>query len=194
MGTRSPRWFVAHLPNALTAARLAIALAFPLLGPGVRLPALIFAAVSDALDGYIARRFGAMSWTGALLDAAADKVLAIMVLATFTYEGLVEVWQLPLLLARDIAVGIIYLYIVMIRRWDAFRHVKARTAGKLTTVFVFSYVIAVLAWPAAAALLFWPAAAISVAAAVDYLVVFQRAHREHVAEPQKRKTQNAKRK
>jgi phosphatidylglycerophosphate synthase len=166
---------VAHLPNALTAARLAIALAFPLLGPGVRLPALIFAALSDGLDGYIARRFGATSWTGALLDAAADKALAIMVLGTFAYEGTVALWQLPLLLARDIAVGVIYLWIVLLREWRAFRLVKARTLGKLTTVLVFTFVIAVLAWPAAAAVLFWPAAAVSVAAALDYLVVFWRA-------------------
>jgi phosphatidylglycerophosphate synthase len=175
----APHRLVAYVPNALTAARLIIAVAFPFLGPAVRLPALVFAALSDALDGFIARRFGVTSWTGALLDAAADKALAVIVLATFTYEGLLQLWHLPLLLARDIAVALIYLYIMVKREWTAFRRVRPRLPGKLTTVFLFALVIAVLAWPAAARVLLWPTAAVSIIAAVDYLLVFRRAQMRH---------------
>lgn len=171
--------FLRQVPNALTVARLVIALAFPFLGPGVRLPALVVAAISDALDGFIARRYGLMSWTGALLDAVADKLLAVMVLATFTYEGLVLWWQLPLLLARDLAVAVIYAFITVKRQWVAFRRVKARLAGKATTVLLFSLVIAILVWPEAATWLLWPTVAVSIAAAADYFVVFMRAHEAH---------------
>jgi cardiolipin synthase (CMP-forming) len=173
------RRVVAAIPNALTVMRLAVAVLFPLLGPAARLPALLAAALSDVLDGYLARRLGATSWTGALLDAAADKLLALVVLATFAVEGLVLLWQVPLLLARDLAVGAIYALVALRREWWVFRKIRPRLAGKLTTLAVLTLVIAILAWPAAARVLFWPAAAVNVWAGIDYLIVFTRAHRRH---------------
>jgi phosphatidylglycerophosphate synthase len=179
MASSAPaRRFVAAVPNALTIMRLGVAVAFPLLGPGVRLPALIFAAISDALDGHIARKFAATSWTGALLDAVADKLLALIVLATFVVEGRVLLWHLPLLLARDLSVAAIYALVALRREWWAFREIRARFAGKLTTTMLFALVIAILAWPAVARVLFWPAAAVSLWAAADYLAVFMRLHRQ----------------
>jgi phosphatidylglycerophosphate synthase len=178
MAAFSPaRRVVLVLPNALTVMRLAVAVLFPFMAPGVRLPALIIAAVSDALDGWIARRFGATSWTGALLDAAADKVLAVVVLGTFAVEGLVPLWSLPLLLARDLAVAGIYGLVVLRREWWVFRHIKARMLGKLTTFLVLALVIAVLAWEAAVPALLAAAAVMSIAAGTDYMTVFIRSHR-----------------
>jgi CDP-diacylglycerol--glycerol-3-phosphate 3-phosphatidyltransferase len=84
---------VKHLPNILTAARLVLSLfvffALAAAGSAWLLPypvvafalarwafvAFVVAAVTDFFDGWLARRFGAVSIAGAILDPIADKVL-----------------------------------------------------------------------------------------------------------------------
>ncbi len=85
-----------HLPNALTVARLVLAGAFfaslnvwrydhanplPFWG-NVGLTLFILAAVTDALDGYLARRWQVVSVFGRIMDPVCDKVL---VLGAFVY-------------------------------------------------------------------------------------------------------------
>lgn len=74
MGDRL-RW----LPNALTAARIVAGLAVPVLAllglPVAALVVFVVAALTDALDGWAARRLGAVSRLGATLDLWADKAL-----------------------------------------------------------------------------------------------------------------------
>jgi len=76
---------------------------FRLLAIGV----FILASVSDALDGWIARRFQQRSALGAILDPLADKGLllsAIISLSWLELEGLyrLPIWFLVLVLSRDI--------------------------------------------------------------------------------------------
>lgn len=67
----------------------------------------ILAALSDWLDGYLARKLNAVSPLGAALDHGADKVLAVCVLLALAYAAmpLNLVIAAILLLGRDVAVA-----------------------------------------------------------------------------------------
>lgn len=165
-----------NLPNFLSASRLVLAVLFPWIGPAGRVWTVFLAAVSDLADGFAARRFGATSAAGGHLDAVADKIFVFTVLITFLVEGRLGSWQIACLLLRDVAVGMIALYAVATRRWDAFDLMPARLAGKVTTALMFLFLLAA-AWPASAAVQRVAVVVVIIAsgvAGVDYFVQFVR--------------------
>jgi CDP-diacylglycerol--glycerol-3-phosphate 3-phosphatidyltransferase len=62
----------------------------------------IIAGISDAADGFIAKRFGASSELGAYLDPVADKALLVSVFATLGFKGVLPAWVVVLVVSRDI--------------------------------------------------------------------------------------------
>jgi cardiolipin synthase len=62
------------------------------------------AGISDGVDGYIARQYRQDSVVGRFLDPLADKSLTIAVYSAFAYFGLLPVWLLLLIVARDVAI------------------------------------------------------------------------------------------
>lgn len=62
------------------------------------------AAVSDALDGFLAKNFGWQSEIGALLDPIADKALLISVFVTLGLISLIPAWLLVIVVARDVVI------------------------------------------------------------------------------------------
>lgn len=160
------------VPSTLTMLRIAAAAAFPFAPEEARIPLVGFAAASDVLDGWIARRFGLTTWVGALLDGVADKALTIAVLLTFTLEGTLAGWALGLVMCRDVAVAAIAVHLAWHRAWPEFTRMSARMPGKVTTVAVFALMAALLLAPAYAWLALWPAIVLSVLAAVDYVLIF----------------------
>lgn len=69
--------------------------------------ALIFftiAAVSDALDGFIARYMKARSKLGAYLDPLADKLLFLCTFLTLGYLAIIPVWLIVLSIYRDLVI------------------------------------------------------------------------------------------
>jgi len=101
---------VRHLPNLICLIR--IALIWPivvLLHDGEYLTALglfIAAAVSDGLDGYLAKRFSWTSALGKLLDPIADKLLLMTVFVEGAWLGLVPWWLTAAVVARDVLIGL----------------------------------------------------------------------------------------
>lgn len=97
-----------HLPNILTAFR------FLLVPPVVMLmlkdefmPALVLFAVagfSDALDGFLARRYNWTSRIGGLMDPLADKLLMVSSYVTLGWLGLLPVWLVGLVIVRDLVI------------------------------------------------------------------------------------------
>ena len=83
-----------HLPNLLTAARLALTpyLFWLMVRHEYRtiIPWFIAIAVTDVVDGFLARRFEASSRLGAYLDPVADKVLLS---GTFLVLALTGRWR-----------------------------------------------------------------------------------------------------
>ena len=74
----------------------------------------ILAGVSDAVDGFIAKRYGATSELGAFLDPIADKALLVSVFVTLGYEGILPAWLILLTVSRDILIigGVILSYVM----------------------------------------------------------------------------------
>jgi cardiolipin synthase len=94
-----------HLPNVLTSLRLvaAPALAALLALGDYRIAFLVFAAagLSDAVDGYLAKRFGFSTRFGRILDPIADKALMFAAFVMLALLGEVPLWLAVLMIGRD---------------------------------------------------------------------------------------------
>ena len=100
-----------NIPNLLTMGRVVMIPVFiwllDLNTPKDNLwAAIVFtlAALTDALDGYLARRLGVVSVLGKLLDPLADKLIVMAALVWMVPMGRVPAWVVVALLARDISV------------------------------------------------------------------------------------------
>jgi cardiolipin synthase len=104
-----------NLPNSLTIARIVLILPFALLffvhGAAARWWALalfVAAAVTDWLDGYLARRLNQGSAFGRMLDPIADKLLVLAALMLLVAQGAIAGWSIAaalIILLREIAVS-----------------------------------------------------------------------------------------
>jgi len=67
---------------------------------------LIFAVAgfSDALDGYLAKRYHWTSRLGALIDPLADKLLLVSTFVTLGWLGLIPLWLVGLVILRDLVI------------------------------------------------------------------------------------------
>lgn len=99
------------IPNALSLARLLI---LPVIyldlvdGRLVRaFVLLVIFALTDWLDGYLARRLDQVSRFGTLLDPISDRVLFLVVGIGFVMADLFPLWALVVLLLRDLAVLVV---------------------------------------------------------------------------------------
>jgi len=97
-----------YLPNCLTASRLLLAgpLGYLILQQDYQWALLVglLAGLSDALDGFFARRLNALSRFGAALDPIADKVLVTVAFLCFAQVGLIP-WYLTLaVILRDLVI------------------------------------------------------------------------------------------
>jgi cardiolipin synthase len=105
----------ASLPNLLTYARIvavpAMVASFYLPDDAGRITALVIfiaAAVTDFLDGYLARAWGQQSALGRMLDPIADKLLVAAALLVLVAEGSIGGWSLwaaLIILSREILVS-----------------------------------------------------------------------------------------
>lgn len=93
------------LPNVITVLRIA---AVPVIGwlihqrqwePACWL--FLAAALSDGIDGFLARTLNQMTQLGAALDTVADKALGIVTLVMLTLEDAIPLWVTLAILARD---------------------------------------------------------------------------------------------
>jgi cardiolipin synthase len=133
------------IPNALSIARLISSLfLIPLIlkkNLNGAMILFIIAAVSDFLDGYLARKLRALSSLGALLDPLADKVLM-----TVSYSLLVAVEFIPLHIAV-IVIGrdILILFTVLICKILSINlEIKPLRSSKINTTIQLIFIILVL--------------------------------------------------
>jgi cardiolipin synthase len=97
-----------NLPNFITLGRLLLVpIAVWLILEGDYLAAFatfLVAGISDAVDGFIARRFAQRTQIGALLDPVADKTLLVSVYVTLGAAGQVPTWLVILVVFRDLLI------------------------------------------------------------------------------------------
>src|SRR5271165_1889035 len=100
-----------NIPNLLTFGRI-VAIPFFVWLLDVPTPvrgfwaAILFtlAAITDLLDGYLARKLGVVSVLGKFLDPLADKLIVMAALVWLVPMGRVPAWVVVLLLARELSV------------------------------------------------------------------------------------------
>lgn len=100
-----------NLPNCITMLRVGIipVLFLLLLDPGKNLSlaiAILFilAALTDLLDGYIARRYNIVTKMGKLMDPIADKLILSTAMILLIPLGRIPTWIVALIIARDVLV------------------------------------------------------------------------------------------
>ena len=102
-----------NTPNILTLARIIITPFYLLAITSENLPhrfliaCIIFSvgAITDAIDGYLARKNNQITNFGKFLDPIADKVLTTAALLAFMSMGLCSVWIVMLVLTREFAIA-----------------------------------------------------------------------------------------
>ncbi len=97
-----------HLPNLITLARIALVPVLILLlhdhHYAAALLVFLVAGLSDALDGFLAKRLGVQSRLGAILDPAADKLLLVSAYVMLTILGHIPFWLMLTVAFRDILI------------------------------------------------------------------------------------------
>ncbi|MEZ5453294.1 MAG: CDP-alcohol phosphatidyltransferase family protein [Thiothrix sp.] len=97
-----------QIPNIITVVRiLSIAPICWLLWKesyALALALLVLAGLSDALDGFLARRYGWFTRLGAMLDPMADKLFVVSVFIVFGLKGTLPWWLIVLVIGRDVVI------------------------------------------------------------------------------------------
>lgn len=102
------------LPNFLTFTRL---LAAPAVGyyilhsqPVAAILLFFYAGVTDAVDGYLARRYNSQTVVGTVIDPMADKALMTITVVCLTIQSILPLWLSVIILGRDVALAISAIY------------------------------------------------------------------------------------
>ncbi len=141
----------------------------------VALIVFIVAAISDAVDGYIARNYNQITNFGKFVDPLADKMLTTAAYVILLHYGRMDVWALMIILAREFMVSGVRL----IAAADG-KVIAASTWGKLKTISQMVGIIAAILlmlpiFPQTAAviityILIWISVIFAVISGVDYVV------------------------
>lgn len=164
-----------HLPNLLTAARLALAPYLFLLmfrhQYRTIIPLFIIVSVTDIADGYLARRLHSASRLGAYLDPIADKILLSGTFLVLAVTGAIESWLAAVVLGRDVLIlataGILYLTTTR-RNFPPSRWGKASTLVQIVFLCFQIGLLADIAVAPAVITLKWITVALTVVSLADY--------------------------
>jgi cardiolipin synthase len=135
-----------NIPNLITLGRILLVpvVVWAIAAGEMRFAFLLFmvAAISDAVDGFLAKRLNMTSELGAYLDPLADKVLIVSIYATLGITGIIPRWIVILVVSRDIMiVGAVMLSWLV----DKPVTVKPLMVSKLNTAAQIIYACLVLA-------------------------------------------------
>ena len=137
-----------NLPNSITVFRLfltavfcAAASAEGVTGYAIALAAFVLGAVSDWLDGYLARKMNLVTSLGKLLDPLADKILVSSGFVYLSAKGLCPVWVTALIICREFLVTGIRQIAV-----EKGKVIAADGLGKWKTTFQLTFIITALVY------------------------------------------------
>jgi phosphatidylglycerophosphate synthase len=162
-----------HLPSYLSASRVPLGVAFVLVvgRPLLALALLATAALTDVLDGWIARRMRLQNATGALIDGVADKIFVACVAFALIASGRLGWLGLLALATRELGeLGLLSWYLVShARRRKGAPLPAADVYGKGTTCLQFAAVVLALLAPAALPPVLVATAVLGTVAAAHYV-------------------------
>ena len=135
-----------NLPNALTIFRLLLVPVFTYLyahsSYAWGLIVFVTAALTDMLDGYLARKYHQITNFGKLADPLADKLMTLSMLYCLCKSGYVPWWILYIILAKELVLIIGGTLLVRCRNVVPY----SNWAGKITTVTFIVSIICVYPW------------------------------------------------
>ena len=136
---------LSQLPNLISVGRILLVgpVAWSLVEQRFSLTLVLFtiAGLSDALDGFLAKRFGWTSRLGSLLDPLADKILLITVFVLLAWLAMLPPWLVALALLRELLIlGGALAYHVLVGPFAG----EPTPASKVNTFLQIVLVIAVL--------------------------------------------------
>ncbi len=99
------------------------------------------AALSDAADGWLARRLNALSELGRYLDPLADKVMLVSSYATLGVTHVIPTWLVIMVISRDVLIVGGLLLAWMLEKPVA---IKPLVVSKANTLAQFGYVVLIL--------------------------------------------------
>ncbi|ABR47600.1 CDP-diacylglycerol--glycerol-3-phosphate 3-phosphatidyltransferase [Alkaliphilus metalliredigens QYMF] len=101
----------------------------------------IFAGFTDVLDGYIARKYNAITKWGQAMDPLADKAMQLTVLLCFTIRGIIPMWAITIIGIKELLMigGAAFLYI----QKDKIV-VPSNSYGKLATILFYVAILAIV--------------------------------------------------
>ena len=166
------------IPNAICVLRIIlvvpIVLALLRMRFEVAFVLVVVAGVSDAIDGYLAKRFDWRSRVGSLLDPLADKLLLTSVFLTLTVIGLVPPLLTIIVVMRDVVIvagAAAYQLLIGPLRGAPTAISKLNTACQLGFV-VFTMTDAAYEWPSQTLVMLLGAAVVftSVTSGLNYIL------------------------
>jgi CDP-diacylglycerol---glycerol-3-phosphate 3-phosphatidyltransferase len=100
-----------NLPNKITITRIILTFAFMaclfskgLTAKSMALGIFVVAAISDYLDGLIAKKFNITSDFGKIMDPVADKILTIAAFMAFVEMKLIPAWMVVVIVLRELLI------------------------------------------------------------------------------------------
>ncbi len=124
-----------HLPNLICLVRIALVVPVVVaLRDGnyyLALALFMVAAVSDGLDGFLAKHFRWTSELGKFLDPLADKLLLVASFITASWVGILPWWLAAAAIARDVVIG---LGALIYRLWFGPLHGNPTILSKINTL------------------------------------------------------------
>ena len=98
----------------------------------------VVAAVTDGLDGYLARRYSAVTRLGQWLDPLADKALVTAPILALVVVGAFPAWAAVIIVVREFAVSILRAWLgTRGRPMPASRWGKVKTAAQMLVVLLY---------------------------------------------------------
>jgi cardiolipin synthase (CMP-forming) len=134
------------IPNLITLARILLVpvLVWAISSDQLRIAFGLFlaAGLSDAVDGFLAKRFGMATALGAYLDPLADKAMLVSIYVALAILGAIPLWLVILVVSRDIMI-----VSAVILSWLVDKPVKLKPhpVSKLNTVAQIALALLVLA-------------------------------------------------
>jgi cardiolipin synthase (CMP-forming) len=169
-----------NIPNALTLARIILV---PLIvwliithEMAVAFVLFLLAGLSDAADGYLAKRFGWHTELGAYLDPIADKVLLVSIYLTLGFTKHLPVWLVIAVVSRDILIIGAFILSWMLSRPVTVYPLLVSKANTVAQLVLASLVLAELGLGLAlepfVAVCIWITGALTILSAIVYFWVW----------------------
>ncbi len=133
----------------------------------ISLAIFVLAFITDALDGYLARKTGQVTNFGIIMDPLADKLLVTAALICLLIDGLVSPWVVIIILAREFFISGIRIVaaadgnVIAASAWGKWKTVSQFIAVSVTLFFGEAHIIIDV--------LMWSTTLLTLISAVDYI-------------------------